>query len=446
MNIHEIGIDDLTQRGPEALHLAAVGPHPPTTQREARAAQTRLRTTVLRAEVPNEPHPISAVAEMLAKEAFWPGRLALVGERKALDRVYRGLVARLAQQREPVFIQRVRRRVGPALLEGPTGSGKTALARQVHALLQEQRRGEIPFVQVNVAAVRSEDLESRMRGLVKGTYSGVGELVGWFERAHGGVLFLDEFQEATPEFQAQFLDLLSATSDEVTLARRGAGDDRKTWSVRTVLALNRPVDELLEEGRLRPDFVFRVRVRHRLPGLAEALARTDDDGRRTWLGKLAAAKAWAELVDDEDVRDDRPPLVELSAEAVGWLAAREWPGNYRELERLLADAAQQSRLSWWGETAAAVIDVETLEQVSAPHERSSRTEAGQEGSIPQLTAQAMAIALRRHSFHLGRAAEECAVLGMKSQPKFVAMLRELAEFLPSDVRSHPKVAARISVG
>lgn len=139
-------------------------------------------------------------------------------------------------------------------------------------------------------------------------------------------------------------------------------------------------------------------------------------------------------------------LDELSDAAAGWLAGRAWPGNYRELERLLADATQVAYLRWGGETRAAQVDTDCLEQALEGHAvEPAAASNGEDVDIACLAARGMVAALRRHEFRIGLAAEACAVLGMKSQPRFIAMLRALQEYLPDDVRSHPKIAPRLKV-
>ncbi len=446
MNNQKIALSQLlSSTFQDALVATVLDSRQTVTAEEAHQVHRRLETLTLQTRLDEaDPGDVAALADFLAADGLWPGRLAVLGEREALDGVYRSLIAQQTDGPERQLLRRVERRHGPVLLEGPTGSGKTALARQVHRQIGLLRSGGAPFLPVNVAAVRADDLESRMRGLTVGAYTNVGALEGWFEQADGGVLFLDEFQEASPEFQAQFLDLLSATSDRVTVARRGPNATARSFQVRTVMAVNEPVEDLLARGRLRPDFLYRVRVRHQLRGLGERMASMAPGLRLTWLRKLLAAKGWVEQAEVARSPGALPPLVTLTESAANWLAERDWPGNYRELERLLADAAEVAALGWSGDTPAAAVDVHGLEDALQGHGLTRRGGEPADVSIPALAARAMATALRRHEFHLGRAAEDCAVLGMKSQPKFVAMLRELADHLPPDVLEHPKVAARIA--
>lgn len=229
---------------------------------------------------------------------------------------------------------------GAILLSGPTGSGKSYAAR----LLADHTKYKSHLVEVNLAAVVEEQLESRMRGYKEGTFTGASKdgRAGWFEKADGGVLFLDEFQSVSLAAQVQLLDLLNAVSDDVQIARTGEDHERRYFNVKVILAINEDIESLMREKRLRKDIYYRVRLVAAFPSLKE---RLDMDTGHRYLRGLLASYRWKSLRTIEQIChleggwiDMVPtffPVFSLSALSV--LAEQEWEGNFRELERVAFD-------------------------------------------------------------------------------------------------------------
>jgi hypothetical protein len=234
-----------------------------------------------------------------------------------------------------------RRKGGTILLSGPTGSGKSYAARLLAA---DPKYGSL--VEVNLAGVLEEQLESRMRGYEPGTFTGADRngRKGWFEEANGGVLFLDEFQSVSPAAQVQLLDVLSAVSDDIQIARTGADHRRRRYKVKVILALNEDIDTLLQENRLRRDLYYRVRFIQTFPSLKERLNPERDRDHRYLRGMLASYR-WKSLRTikelcqlDAGLRGiARSLFPEWKQEALSALAQQEWEGNFRELERVAYD-------------------------------------------------------------------------------------------------------------
>lgn len=230
---------------------------------------------------------------------------------------------------------------GPILLCGPTGTGKSYATK----LLAHNRGKKSPFVEVNLTAVTDTMIESRMRGYTKGAFTGADPKGrnGWFEQAHEGVLFLDEFQSVSIAFQTQFLDLLNAVSDQVSVARIGSDNERKTFTVKVILAVNEDLKDLIAQGRLRKDLFFRMRNIVRFQPLKDRFQ--GDEGKKL-LQILLKTYRWksAQTIPENKVSElgveDMHclfPNFEPEAEVLSELASHDWPGNLRELERVACD-------------------------------------------------------------------------------------------------------------
>jgi two-component system nitrogen regulation response regulator NtrX len=204
------------------------------------------------------------------------------------------------------------------LITGENGTGKELVARAIHAL---SPRAQGPFVEVNCAAIPTELIESELFGHMKGSFTGAfADRVGKFELADGGTLFLDEVGDMSLAAQAKVLRAL----EEGVVSRVGSG---KTLAVdvRVVAATNKDLPSEIAAGRFREDLLYRLNV---VPIEVPPL-RT----RRGDVPQLVEHFA-AQLP-----RQGGLPPKRFDSAALARLAAREWPGNIRELrnavERLL---------------------------------------------------------------------------------------------------------------
>jgi transcriptional regulatory protein RtcR len=150
----------------------------------------------------------------------------------------------------------------PMLLRGPTGAGKSQLARRIYDLKRERQRLKGPFVEVNCATLRGDAAMSALFGHVKGAYTGaVSDRIGLLRTAHGGVLFLDEIGELRSDEQAM---LLRALEDKTFLP---VGSDRSVDSDFQLLA---GTNRSLDPAHFREDLLARIQLwTFVLPGLAE---------------------------------------------------------------------------------------------------------------------------------------------------------------------------------
>ncbi|HEY7471322.1 MAG TPA: sigma-54 dependent transcriptional regulator [Gemmatimonadota bacterium] len=199
------------------------------------------------------------------------------------------------------------------LIEGESGTGKTFLARQLHA---DARRRDAPFIVVDCTNLQENLFESKLFGHVRGAFTGaVGDAVGLVEQAHGGTLFLDEIGEMPVEIQAKLLYTI-----EEQRYRPVGGRSEKRANFRVIAATNRDIDRMLVEGSLRSDLFYRLAgFRVRLPPLRE---------RREDVMPLAELR-----LADLNARFARRRTLRLEA----WeaLARHDWPGNVRELNAVL---------------------------------------------------------------------------------------------------------------
>ena len=139
------------------------------------------------------------------------------------------------------------------LITGPNGSGKELVARSLH---QQSLRSNMPYVDVNCAAIPSELIESELFGHEKGAFtSAVKQHKGKFEQADGGTLFLDEIGDMSLAAQAKVLRVLQ----EKKLSRVGSDKDIEV-DVRVIAATNKDLKAEIEKGNFREDLYHRLSV------------------------------------------------------------------------------------------------------------------------------------------------------------------------------------------
>ena len=250
---------------------------------------------------------------------------------------YDNLVGRTPRMLELFrLLDRVTDTALPVVIYGESGTGKELVARAIHH--NGPRRGKA-FVSESCAAIPETLLEAALFGHVRGAFTGAdAERRGLFEVADGGTLFLDEVGEMPPSMQVKLLRVLQEGE-----FRRVGGEKTLKVDVRVLVASNRDLGRMVEEGQFREDLFYRLNVvRVALPPLRE---RRDDVPLLVehFLRKFAE-------------ENDRPPR-RIARAALHKLVGYRWPGNVRELENEIVRAA-----SLGGE----VISVEDLSpQVAA---------------------------------------------------------------------------------
>lgn len=154
----------------------------------------------------------------------------------------------------------------PMLITGPTGAGKSQLARRVYELKQQRRQLDGTFVEINCATLRGDQAMSALFGHVKGAFTGAtGAREGLLRAAEDGMIFLDEIGELGPDEQAM---LLRAIEEKRFLP---VGGDTETGSdFQLIAGTNRDLQADVNEGRFREDLLARINLwTFRLPGLAQ---------------------------------------------------------------------------------------------------------------------------------------------------------------------------------
>ncbi|MHC4206892.1 MAG: sigma-54-dependent transcriptional regulator [Planctomycetota bacterium] len=208
------------------------------------------------------------------------------------------------------------------LMAGPSGTGKSMLARAIH---QHSSRSEKPFVEVSCGALPETLLESELFGHVRGSFTGaVNDKEGKFLAADGGTIFLDEIANASPALQAKLLRVLEDRQFEPV-----GSNKTRTVDTRIILASNRNLDEEVRQGRFREDLYYRINVvTIELPPLCERVG----DVR-------LLAEHFLRMYSTQHNRNK----LGITDEAIEYLERYPWPGNVRELENVIERAALLSK-------------------------------------------------------------------------------------------------------
>ncbi len=204
------------------------------------------------------------------------------------------------------------------LVTGSNGTGKELVARWLH---EKSNRAQMPFIDVNCAAIPSELIESELFGHEKGAFtSAVKQHKGKFEQADGGTLFLDEIGDMSLPAQAKVLRVLQ----ENKLTRVGSDKDINV-NVRVVAATNKNLSEEIKKGTFREDLYQRLSVIIiHVPTLAE---RKED------------IPILVNFFIKQICTEGGMPMRKINNDAIEELKKHSWSGNIRELrnvvERLL---------------------------------------------------------------------------------------------------------------
>jgi transcriptional regulatory protein RtcR len=229
----------------------------------------------------------------------------------------------------------------PILLTGPTGAGKSQLARRIYELKKIRHQITGPFVEVNCATLRGDSAMSALFGHVKGAFTGaLKDRPGLLRAADNGLLFLDEIGELGLDEQAM---LLRALEDKKFLP---FGGDREVGSnFQLIAGTNRELPSAVRDGRFREDLLARTNLwTFHLPGLRQ---RPEDiEPNLDYELEQFSRKSSVRVTLSTEVRNDFLRFAQ-SPEA-------RWSANFRDLNACII---RMATLSPGGRiTAAALAD------------------------------------------------------------------------------------------
>ncbi len=204
------------------------------------------------------------------------------------------------------------------LILGESGTGKELFA---HAIHNNSKRRDFPFVKVNCGAIPFELLESELFGYEEGSFTGAkkGGKIGKFKAADGGTIFLDEIGDLPMNMQVKLLRVLQ----DKEIERLGANYSEKI-DVRVIAATNKDLEKMVAEGLFRLDLYYRLNVVSiKIPPLRE---RKEDI-------PILANYLIKKISEAENVKVEK-----ILDETLEYLKKYDWPGNVRELENILERA------------------------------------------------------------------------------------------------------------
>ena len=204
------------------------------------------------------------------------------------------------------------------LLLGETGTGKELFAQAIHSLSHRNLR---PLIKVNCAALSPSLIESQLFGHEKGAFTGAqSRMLGRFELADGGTIFLDEIGDLPIDLQGKLLRIL----EEGTFERLG-GQRTIQIDIRVIAATNQDLSQAVFAGEFREDLYFRLNI---FPLFAPPLRDHQED-----IPQLAEyfLKTYSKKVGKT--------FSTIAPQTIAALQAYSWPGNVRELENVIERAA-----------------------------------------------------------------------------------------------------------
>jgi transcriptional regulatory protein RtcR len=237
----------------------------------------------------------------------------------------------------------------PMLIAGPTGAGKSKLARRIFELKKTRQRLAGSFVEVNCATIRGDAAASTLFGHVRGSFTGaVRDRPGLLRSADGGVLFLDEIGELGADEQAV---LLRAIEEKQFLP---LGADREVRSdFQLIVGTNADLAALVRHGRFREDLLARINLwTFRLPRLAE---RTEDiePNLDHELGACSAVVGTRLSMS----REARARFLHFATSSDA-----RWPGNFRDFNGAIL---RMATLAAGGRITTEIVEDEIARLVAA---------------------------------------------------------------------------------
>ncbi len=249
-------------------------------------------------EIIEKENQLKAYREQLHNENDFHG---IVGSSTPMQRVF-DMIENAAHSDAPVIIY------------GESGTGKELVSRAIHEIGTRKNK---PFIKVNCASLTESLLESELFGHVRGAYTGAyKDRAGRFEKADKGDLFLDEIGDLPLATQIKLLRVL----EEKVIERVGSSAPIST-DVRIISATNQDLLTLVEKGKFRKDFYFRINV---IPIFLPSLRDRAEDIPLLVESFFRKMRLKNEKAID-GIREDTMDI----------LMRHSWPGNVRELKGAL---------------------------------------------------------------------------------------------------------------
>jgi transcriptional regulatory protein RtcR len=266
----------------------------------------------------------------------------------------------------------------PMLIMGPTGAGKSQLARRIFELRKSRHQVNAAFVEVNCATIRGDGAMSALFGHVKGSFTGaIKDRPGLLRAANGGVLFLDEIGELGCDEQAMLLRAL----EERRFLPLGA-DQEVESDFQLIAGTNRDLSLAVERGEFREDLLARINLwTFRLPGLRE---RPEDiEPNLDYELEKYAQKNGTQVSIGKDLREEFLRFAQSPA--------AKWSANFRDLNAsvtrmatlagaggritrpILESELQRLRSSWARGSGFRKGSLDSAEDLASAHETILRT-------------------------------------------------------------------------
>lgn len=231
----------------------------------------------------------------------------------------------------------------PILLMGPTGAGKSFLARRVFELKRTRHKLEGKFVELNCATLHGDGAASTLFGHIKGAFTGAAsDRPGLLRSAHKGLLFLDEIGELGLDEQAM---LLKAIEEKRFLPVGGDNEVRSDFQL--IAGTNRDLSKDVVAGRFREDLYARINLwTYELPGLVD---RSEDVEPNIDYLLAQFSSENGQMVRLNKEARERYMRFAMSSEAL-------WRGNFRDLS---ASVTRMATLADAGRITDAIVVDET---------------------------------------------------------------------------------------
>lgn len=257
----------------------------------------------------------------------------------------------------------------PVLLTGPTGAGKSSLARRIYELKHNRHQVSGEFVEINCATLRGDAAMSALFGHKRGAFTGAAnDRPGLLRAAHRGVVFLDEIGELGLDEQAM---LLRALEEKKFLPVGADGEVKSDFQL--IAGTNRDLRKAVDDGRFREDLLARINLwTFRLPGLSERREdiepNLDYELERFWGGSRARVRM------SKEVRERFLKFAKSPTAA--------WTANFRDLN---AAVTRMATLAEGGRITTAVAE-EEIARLLEGWKRSTTTDG--DGIIEEVLGEA----------------------------------------------------------